>query len=219
MTEENEDIPSAPHATSMVVWDVPSPAAADTPARVRVGVQCTVGCCLAGQSVEVREQTGAVIGTTTLGADASPGTDALYWGDVTFAAPPTTGVVFLSAAFAPTNLDVPHLGADASFSLRVDAPPEYKVAVRVDHQETSAPIERVEVRLDHYAAYTDEHGEARFYVPGGRYTCSIRRIGYHADPVEIDVTADLAVHVKAGKGETREELEARLSAWENYPWS
>ena len=219
MTDENEGVPSAPHATSMVVWDVPSPAAADTPATVKVGVQCAVGCCLSGQVVEVREQAGAVLGATILGAEAAPGTDALYWGDVTFVAPPTTGVAFLSAAFAPTNLEVPHLGAEVSFSLRVDAPPEYQVAVRVDHQDTSAPIERVEVRLDQYAAYTDGRGEARLRVPGGRYTCSIRRIGYHADPVEIDVTADLAVHIKAGKGETREELEARLSAWENYPWS
>ena len=148
MTDENEGVPSAPHATSMVVWDVPSPAAADTPATVKVGVQCAVGCCLSGQVVEVREHAGAVLGATILGAEAAPGTDALYWGDVTFVAPPTTGVAFLSAAFAPTNLEVPHLGAEVSFSLRVDAPPEYQVAVRVDHQDTSAPIERVEVRLD-----------------------------------------------------------------------
>jgi hypothetical protein len=219
MTDESESVPCAPHATSLVVWDVPSPAAAGTPATVKVGVQCAIGCCLAGQVVEVRDQAGAVLGTATLGAEVSPGTDALYWGDVTFVAPPITGVAFLSAAFAPTNLEVPHLGAAASFSFRVDAPPEYRVAVRVGHQDTSAPIERVEVRLDHYAAYTDVRGEAQFYVPGGRYTCSIRRIGYDASPVEIEVTADLAVHIKAGKGETREELEARLSAWENYPWS
>ena len=125
----------------------------------------------------------------------------------------------MSAGCTPANLDVPHLAAAASFSFRVDAAPEHRVTVRVAHPETATAIERVEVRLDHYAAYTDVRGEARLDVPGGRYTCSIRRIGYQADPVEIEVTADLVVHIKAGKGETREEMETRLSAWENYPWS
>ena len=215
----DENVPLAPHETSMVVWDVPSPAAADNPVAVKVGVQCAVGCCLAGQVVDVRDHAGALLGTAILGTEASPGTEALYWGDVPFVAPPTTGVVFLTAAFAPTNLEVPHFGSAASFSVRVDAPPEHRVAVRVDHQDTAAPLEKVEVRLDHYAAYTDARGEARFHVPGGRYTCSIRRIGYHAEPVEIEVAADAEVHITAGKGETREELDARLSAWENYPWS
>ena len=95
MTDESEVVASTSHATSMVVWDVPSPAGADTPATVKVGVQCSAGCCLSGQVVEVREQTGALLGATTLGAEAAPGTDALYWGDVTFVAPPTTGVAFL----------------------------------------------------------------------------------------------------------------------------
>ena len=219
MTGENESAASAPHATSMVVWDVPSPAAVDAPAAVKVGVQCIRGCCLAGLVVEVRDQAGAVLGAASLGSEVSPGTEGLYWTEVTFVAAAATGVAFLSARFAATNLEVPHLDAATSFSLRVDAPPECQVAVRVDHLNTSEPIERVEVRLDHYAAYTDARGEARFRVPAGRYTCSIRRMGYHADAVEIDVTADVAIQIKAGKGETREELEARLSAWENYPWS
>jgi hypothetical protein len=215
----DETVPDPPHSTSMVVWDVPSPAAANTVATVKVGVQCAEGCSLAGQIVELRDQTGAVVGTAPLGSEPSPGTDILHWVSVTFVAPATTGVAFLSAGCTPRNLESPHLCATASFSVRVDAAPEHRVTVRVTHHDTAAPIERVEVRLDHYAAYTDVQGEATLDVPGGRYACTIRRLGYQADPVEIEVTADRVVHIQAGKGETREELEARLSWWENYPWS
>jgi hypothetical protein len=91
--------------------------------------------------------------------------------------------------------------------------------VRVVSEATGEPVERMEVRMNHYADFTGADGLARFDLPGGSYTCSIRKLGYKSEPVAVEVTADVAIEVLAGKGETREELEARLSAWENYPWT
>jgi hypothetical protein len=47
--------PTAPHVTSMVVWDVSSPASVGRPVTAKIGVRCAVGCSLAGYEVEVRD--------------------------------------------------------------------------------------------------------------------------------------------------------------------
>ena len=65
---------------------------------------------------------------------------------------------------------------------------------------------------------TDADGRARLDVSSGDYLCEIRKEGFAATPFNVPVSADLSLLIEAGKGETREELEARLSSMENHPW-
>jgi hypothetical protein len=218
-TPEAEAADEAPHAVGMVTWDAPSPAVVGAAATVKVGVQCAHGCDLLGQRVELRDAEGAVVAAGVLDTAPAEGLGDLYWRELSFTAPAATGVSFLTAACAPEGLAAEHLQAASPFSFRTEPRPEHRVAVGVVDEATGRPLEQVEVRMGRYAAYTDAQGEARFALPGGDYSCSIRKLGFKAEPVEVKVAGDLALAVRAGKGETREELEARLSAWENYPWS
>jgi hypothetical protein len=42
-----------PHATSMTVWDVPSPIAFNTRFKIKIGVLCSAECKLTGNKVEI----------------------------------------------------------------------------------------------------------------------------------------------------------------------
>ena len=210
---------AAPHALSMVAWDAPSPAVVGRAASVKVGVQCEHGCGLHGQAIILRDGEGGLVASGRLDHAPAAETDTLYWTELPLPTQAATGLAAFTAECSASDLEATHLAACAPFSFRVEPRPEHQVTVRVVAEATGAPVERMEVRMNHYAAYTDAGGEARFDLPGGTYECSIRKLGYKAEPMTVAVAADLVFEVVAGKGETREELEARLSAWENYPWT
>jgi hypothetical protein len=214
---DGSEVVEATHEISVLVWDGPSPARVGAPATATVGVRCSQGCSLAGQAVEVRDASGAVIGRATLGDEPAAGAEALYAAEVTFPAPEATGPAQMTATCTPADLPTRHPDASTDFGFRVDPPADHEVRVRVVFQ--AAPLAGAEVWMDHYVAQTDPAGKAIFNLPEGSYICSIRKLGFDAEPVAVQVSSDLALEVTAGKGETREELEARLSAWESYPWS
>jgi hypothetical protein len=191
------------HATSVAVWDGPSPASIGLPARARVGVRCAKGCCLEGHTVQIRDEADNCLGEGVLGTDPLMGADALYWSEISFPAPAVPGVFFRTAAYAPpaTHAEDPeqvvHHASSARFSFRTDPMPEHVVTVRVSQEDTSAPAPDMEIRLGLYAAYTDGSGQAHIRVPTGTYTCSMRRDGFEADPVSLDVDRDLIIGIKA----------------------
>lgn len=96
---------AASHATSIAVWGVPSPVAADGRFTVRVGVKCAAGCPLTGQPVAVRNEAGAGVGRGRLGAAPEPGTRALYRTDLTLTAPAREGVHAWTVVFAAAGTD------------------------------------------------------------------------------------------------------------------
>lgn len=211
---------SPPHAVSMVVWGTPAPAIVGKPAWVKVGAQCEHGCDLTGQAVTLNAKDGGVAATAVF--DQS--TDSLHWAEVALPVSNATGISYLNVECAPakaeTNAEGPeHSDARAAFSLRTDPNPEHMAVITVVREADGAPVDQVEVRMNNYTAYSDTAGQVRLALPGGTYALSIRKFGFSAEPQEIEVREDLAFEVLAGKGKTREELEARLSAWENYPWS
>jgi hypothetical protein len=128
------------------------------------------------------------------------------------------GIAFRVAAFTDSASEPPHLAATATFSFKVDPPPEHRVTVRVVHQATGSPIDGVEVRMGLYAGSTDDRGEARIDLPGGIYTCSIRKPAFEAEPLEVTVDRDVDLRIEAAVGLTREEYDAKLSSYENHPW-
>lgn len=219
-TEETEaapEAPPAPHIVSMVVWDTPLPAAIGVSAPIKVGAQCSYGCDLTGQKIEMTSAEGTPLAAGVLDQAPMPETPALHWTELSFTPVGDTGVRFFRASCA-LNLEEPHESAACAFSFRVDPRPAHAVTVRVIYEPTGEDLGDVEVRLGHYGAYTNGGGEVRLNVPSGTFELSIRKQGYKAEPIEVEITADRLIEVLAGKGETREELEARLSAMEDRPW-
>src|SRR5205823_2525686 len=71
-----------PHATSLAVWDNPSPIVIGETFRVKVGAKCSAACALKGKKIEIHDDTGAVVATAALGETPWEGTTALYWSSV-----------------------------------------------------------------------------------------------------------------------------------------
>src|SRR4051794_12365971 len=106
-----------PHATSLAVWDIPSPVAMGEPFAIKVGAKSTSGCTLEGKTIEVCDSAGEVLAQGRFGAEPWPGTSALYWTEIALPAPRSEGVVSWLARFAGEGLDLPHEGTSSRFSL------------------------------------------------------------------------------------------------------
>lgn len=211
--------PSEPvHVTSMAVWDTPAVAVAGRATKVKIGVTCCLECSLVGDRVAVLDESGTLLGEALLLDDPSEASEGLSWAQVTFETPATTGVAHLSASFSANDSEVTHQTCSAAFSVMIDRIPDSSVSLQVIFAPTGEVLEDVEIRLGRYFTYTDAQGRAHIDVPNGDYLCEIRKEGFAAAPFYIAASGDVSLLIKADKGETREELEARLSAMENYPW-
>src|SRR4029077_11592445 len=71
-----------PQATSLAVWDVPSPVVAGTRFVIKAGAKSAVNATLAGRAIEVCDDAGDVAGRGVLSDAPLPGTGALYWTDI-----------------------------------------------------------------------------------------------------------------------------------------
>lgn len=208
---------TTPHSTNVTVWDVPSPVTRHSPFTIKAGMQCSCMCQLTGKKIEVHDETGSRIGEGRLGEALWTGTNALYWTDVDLVAPAVEGVSSWSATFTGGALDL-HEAAAARFSFRSDKPPEHRVTVKVIEKETKVPVEEVEIRLGFYVATTNQRGIASVDLPKGTYELSIRKDGYQADPMKLDVRDDCVVDVDAVTAPTRVEIESKMMTFADYPW-
>lgn len=198
-----------PHATSVAVWDVPSPLEGTT-FTVKVGVTCSLGCPLAHRRVEVRDEMGAKLAEGRLGERLTAGTAALYEADIELVAPARMGVFTRRVVFDATALGLPHVDATADFTFRVLAPPEHTVAVKVMWSEEDAPKAGVEVRVGAYRAYTDENGVAKVGVPKGTHEVSIWRIDLEFWSTSLEVRGDATVEVQAAPRRPLDEDAERI---------
>ena len=81
-----------PHATRVVVWDVPPAVERGRRFAARLGVACSAGCRPDGWRVEVRDHQGGSRAMAALGGEPWPGTDALYHAEVALVAPDAVGL-------------------------------------------------------------------------------------------------------------------------------
>lgn len=206
------------HVTSMAVWDTPSVAIAGRTATVKIGVTCCLGCDLAGDRVAILDESGTLLGEALLLDDPDGVSEGLSWAQVAFKAPAIAGVSQLSASFSAKDSEDAHPSCNTAFSVMTAPVPDARVSLTVVFEPTGLALEDVEIRVGRYFTHTDTHGQAQVDVPKDNYLCEIRKEGFTAAPFDIAVSTDVSLVIKAGKGETREELEARLSAMENYPW-
>ena len=185
-----------PHATSLAVWDNPSPVVVGERFSVKVGAKCAAGCALAGNEIDIRDESGARLGGAALGETPWPGTTALYWTPVDLQAPIEEGRFDWTLAFSGAEVRLPHEGASASFGFMTTRPPEHAVSVTVVEENTETPVHDVQVRLGVHRTSTDETGLARFAVPYGEHTLSVWKAGYDAPERTVRVTASEEVRIE-----------------------
>ena len=185
-----------PHATSLAVWDNPSPVVVGERFSVKVGAKCAAGCALAGNEIDIRDESGAWLGGAALGETPWPGTTALYWTPVDLQAPTEEGRFDWTLAFSGAEVRLPHDGASASFGFMTTRPPEHAVSVTVVEENTETPVHDVQVRLGVHRTSTDEAGLARFAVPSGEHTLSVWKAGYDAPKRTVRVTKPEEVRIE-----------------------
>jgi hypothetical protein len=197
-----------PHWTSLSVWAVPSPVQIANRFSITVGAKSSGACLLGGARIEIRDDTGTVVGETMLGQTPWSGSDALYWTEVVLAGPSREGLQCWSAAFAATDLELPHLGSSAEFSFTAVKPPEHRVAVTIIEGDAATPVERTEVALGPYRAATDNSGVAQIEVPGGTYELAVWKSGFKAAVRTVEIAADASVRFELVR------LPQDLTAWD-----
>jgi hypothetical protein len=184
-----------PHKTSLAVWDIPSPVIRGKPFAMKVGVKSSAGCDLCGRRISVLNEAGGVLASTALGATPWPGTDALYWSELTVPAPNTEGLLTWAVQCDAAGLSPPHRDAIARFSMAILAPPEHRLTVKVVDQMTAAGIPNAQLRLGAFRAATVEDGAAQLMLPTGAYNLTVWKPGYTSPEVAVRVDADAAIEV------------------------
>ena len=184
---------TVPHSTSMAIWDVPSsPVPFDHPFTVKVGVKCSAGCALGGQTVVVTDGSGTRMGQATMDETPWPGTVALYVAEVALVAPRAAGMSAWTGHFAEHDLPLPHDVASAAFTFVAAPRPEHELEIRVTDKDTNAPIGQVEIRCGCYRTSTNSDGFATLRLPAGKYDVNAWKLGYDdAEPTTVEVTRDL----------------------------
>jgi hypothetical protein len=185
-----------PHRTSLAVWAIPSPVPIAERFTITVGAKSTGGYALGGAKVEILDDTGAMIGDGVLGDMPWPGTDALYWTQITLAAPPREGMYSWRAAFAGAECKVPHDGSSGAFSFAAVRRPQHRLTVKVIESGTAAPMENVHVALGPFRAATDRTGLAHIETPGGTFDLAVWKPGFAAAPIPVEIAADTSVQVE-----------------------
>jgi hypothetical protein len=195
-----------PHATSIAVWDVPSPIASGDEFRIKVGVKCSADCELTGEEVEIYDHEGAKVATGTLGDVPSSGATALSCAEVELKAPSIESRYRWTVRFPKPDLELPHEEASCTFAFATARQPEHVVTIEAIDKDTRTPIKNAHVLLRprlyrgcHYRNRTDDGGVARVSVPKGDYQLYVKgdykRIYLPTVKVASDVTikAELSV--------------------------
>jgi hypothetical protein len=186
-----------PHATSMAVWDVPSPVMYNAGFNLKVGVGCSAACKLTGQEVEIYDHQGAKVAMGTLGDLPWSATRALYWVEVPLKAPGTGEYYQWTVKFPKPDMELAHEGTAHTFAFGTASPPEHVVTVEVIDKYTGTPIRNAQVTLHSsgtpYGDRTDDAGVARLNVPKGEYQLYVYMRFYEDFQTTAEVSSDLTV--------------------------
>lgn len=186
------------HATSLAVWDSPTPIALGAMFELKAGAKCSAGCSLAGETVEVVDADGEVVGTAPLGVSTWPGTSSLYWMSVSVRAPANEGQYRWSVRMARPALDSPHSEPmPVTFSFVVTKPPAHRVSVSVLEEVSRGPVPGAQIRMGPFRASTNEAGRATLTLPGGDFRLRVFKENYDAPEQPVEVREDLEVVIVA----------------------
>lgn len=197
-----------PLASSLAIWDVPSPVVIGERFTVKVGVKSAAACGLEGATVEILDGADTVVGRGRLGGTPWVGTCALYWTEVDLPAPAREGIVSWLARFHRTDVPLPHREAQARFSVAAVRPPECRLTITFADKETAQPIDNAHIRLGPFRAITDAAGRAELLIPVGRYEVKIWHTAYQTPHMTVDVDGDVALEL-SGVNVPEEDPSAR----------
>ena len=186
-----------PHATSLAVWEIPSPVVMGERFSIKVGAKSSSGCELKGKEILVSDQSGTVLGRGSLQETPWPGTSALYWTEVEVPAPDQEGMFWCSVNFAAADIETPHEQSSSKFSMAIVRPPEHRLTIEVLEKDSKAPIEDAQIRLGAYGAATDPSGRAQLALPTGTYDLTVWKVGYEAPGQIVDIHDDVSLQVEA----------------------
>jgi hypothetical protein len=199
-----------PHATSMAVWDVPSPIAFNDKFKIKVGVKCSAECNLTDKKIAIYDHKRKKVATGTLGGVPWPGTSALYWAEVELEAPGVDGYYRWSVKFRKPDLELPHEEASDHFGFTTASPPEHMVTVEVIDEDTKAPIKNALVTLRScgtpYRNRTDGGGVARVSVPKGEYEVYVSAYDKETFKTTVEVASDIAIEAELLVGPSIDDL-------------
>lgn len=189
-----------PHATSIAVWDVPSPIAFGDEFKLKVGVGCSAGCKLTGSEIEIYDHEGERVATDTLGDVPWSGATALSCAEVELKAPSMEGRYRWTVKFPKPDLELPHEEASCTFALAAARQPEHVVTVEAIDRDTKTPVKNALVVLRPrkyrgyiYSSRTDDSGVARLSVPKGEYQTAVKGDGKESFPGIIKVASDVTI--------------------------
>ena len=182
-----------PHATSVVVWDVPSAIVAGERFRIKVGIKCSNECHLTNTDFGIYDDEGTQIATGTLSDQRWPGTTGLHVAEVELDAPAGEGLYTWSVK---SDAATPHAESSTSFGVNVVSQPQYVVRVETVDKDSQAPLSGARVVMHPYRAVTDARGVAELRVAKGAYRLFVSQTGYFTFGLPVDVQADLTARAE-----------------------
>lgn len=190
------DVEVEAHELRAQAWGAPSAIPAGRPFEMKVGLQCSSTCDLAGQGFDIVDQDGATVATGTLGEQTWKRTKALYYANVSLTAPEAEGYAEWHVRTHSPDLPLPHAEGSATFGLNVVPAPQHTVRVTAVDRDKDEPIEGLHVWMHPFRAVTDEHGVAEVAVPEGTYRLYVSGLRYFPHDVQVEITEDLDTTVE-----------------------
>ena len=185
-----------PHATSVVVWDVPSAIVAGERFRIKVGIKCSNDCRLTSTAFGIYDDEGAALTNGTLSDERWPGTSGLYVAEVELEAPAGEGLYTWSVKGPSSDAGTAHAEGSTSFGVRVVRHPEYLLRVEAVDKVDHTPISGARVVMHPYHAITDERGVAEVRVAKGAYRLFVSQTRYLTFGLPVDVDADVTTRAE-----------------------
>jgi hypothetical protein len=199
-----------PHATSIAVWDVPSPLVLGMDFKLKVGVKCSVGCNLAGQEIEIYDHEGEQVATGVLGGVPYSDTLDLYWTEVALTAPATKGTYTWEVKLTKPDLELPHEGASFRFGFSTTKQPQCVVTIEAVDQETQSPVVHAHVMLRPYSGYTDDKGLIKLEAAEGEYKLYITKGEYETFLAPVHIAGDVTLQAELIPAVFKEDYRGNL---------
>jgi hypothetical protein len=200
---------AVPHECSFTVWDIPGAVGVEDMFTPTVGINCSYGCALGGEHIEVLNPEGEVAAEATLSDEPWPGTRALYTASVRLCAPPAPGRGQWIFRVVPRTHDRAfHVIPGAVFEATICARPQHNVTVSIVQSDTRLPVAQADVRLGPYRAITNDLGIATIGAARGAYVLDAWKAGYaDCDGGLVQVDGDIAIALETATVATRPEDE------------
>ncbi len=200
-----------PHATRIVVWDVPSAVVVGEKFHLKVGLKCSSGCPAAGREFAICDSKGTHVATGAVGSDLWRSSTTLHFAEVEVTAPITEGHHLWQVNVPASAMEIPHEQRSDSFAVRSVPPPDCLVRVEVIDNEERTPLNGASVVMHPYRAVTDDRGMAEIGMARGQYRLQVSRSKHLASSRSIEVTGDVTTRVEL-------DLERVTSPDDRYVW-